>query len=210
LRKCGIGEINQYQSIPPGIKSLQEVDRNSVRKRLAIENFDFAIVWLGRFTKVKRPDLVLELSRRLPNLIFVMAGDGELREKIELTAPKNLRIVGFQDAADMWGIADIGLLTSDSEGMPLSVIEAQMSGVPVVATNVGSVSEIIEDGSTGILSSVGHDAIYGALVELVGDTELREKMGKSAASRALKLFSQEVMVSTHLEVYREILDKVAK
>jgi glycosyltransferase involved in cell wall biosynthesis len=110
----------------------------------------------------------------------------------------------------MWGIADIGLLTSDSEGMPLSVIEAQMSGVPVVATNVGSVSEIIEDGSTGILTSVDPDAIYGAIVKIVGNTELLEKMSKSAASRAHKFFSQEVMVDVHLQVYREILYKVAK
>jgi glycosyltransferase involved in cell wall biosynthesis len=139
-----------------------------------------------------------------------MAGDGELREKIELAAPKNLRIVGFQDAVDMWGIADIGLLTSDSEGMPLSVIEAQMSSVPVVATNVGSVSEIIEDGSTGILTTVESEAMHGAIVKLVGDAELREKMGKLAASRAQKLFSQKVMVDAHLQVYREILDKVAK
>jgi glycosyltransferase involved in cell wall biosynthesis len=210
LRKNGIGEIGQYQSIPPGIKSLKVVDRISVRKKLEIRKSDFVIVWLGRFTQVKRPDLVLELARKLPNLIFVMAGDGELRERIELAAPKNLRIVGFQKAADMWGIADSGLLTSDSEGMPLSVIEAQMSGVPVVATNVGSVSEIIEDGSTGILTSVDPDAIYGAIVKMVGDTELLEKMSKSAASRAHKFFCQEVMVDTHLQVYREILDKVVK
>ena len=210
LQKYGIGEVGQYQSIPPGIKSLKVVDRDSVRKRLAIEKSDFVIVWLGRFTQVKRPDLVLELARSLPNLIFAMAGDGELREKIELAAPKNLRIVGFQDAADMWGIADIGLLTSDSEGMPLSVIEAQMSGIPVVATNVGSVSEIIEDGSTGILTAVEPEAMHGAIVKLVGDAELREKMGKFAAIRAHKLFSQEVMVDAHLQVYHEILDRVAK
>jgi glycosyltransferase involved in cell wall biosynthesis len=210
LQKYGIGEIGQYESIPPGIKSLRVVDRNSVRKRLAIEKSDFVIMWLSRFTQVKRPDLVLELARNLPNLIFVMAGDGEQREKIELAAPKNLRIVGFQDAADMWGIADIGLLTSDSEGMPLSVIEAQMSGVPVVATNVGSVSEVIENGSTGILTSVDPEALHGAIVKLVGDAELREKMGKFAATRAQKSFSQEVMVDTHIQVYREVLDKVAK
>jgi glycosyltransferase involved in cell wall biosynthesis len=85
-----------------------------------------------------------------------------------------------------------------------------MSGVPVIATNVGSVSEIIKDGSTGILTSVEPEAMHGAIVKLVGDAELREKMGKLAATRAHKLFSQEVMVDAHLQVYRDILDKVAK
>jgi glycosyltransferase involved in cell wall biosynthesis len=210
LQRSRIGRINQYESIPPGIKRLKSVDRDFVRSRLNISGSDFVVVWLGRFTQVKRPDLVLELAKRLPHLLFLMAGDGELRKGILSDAPSNLRVIGIQEAADMWGIADLALLTSDSEGMPLAVIEAQLSGVPVVATDVGSVSEIIVDDSTGILTSINLESIESAIVKLVGDSVLLANMGKSATSRATQLFSQDVMVTRHLQIYQEILDKVAK
>jgi glycosyltransferase involved in cell wall biosynthesis len=110
----------------------------------------------------------------------------------------------------MWAIADLALLTSDSEGMPLSVIEAQMSGVPVVATNVGSVSEIVEDRVTGKLSRVDADDIASSIVELAANPSRLEEMRRAAKSRAGSLFSREVMVDKHIEVYREVLDKVTK
>jgi glycosyltransferase involved in cell wall biosynthesis len=153
---------------------------------------------------------VAEVAKRLPHLVFVMAGDGELRETISSSAPQNLKIVGVQGAAEMWAIADLALLTSDSEGMPLSIIEAQMSGVPVVATNVGSVSEIVEDGVTGKLSRVDADDIASSIVELAANPSRLEEMRRAAKSRAGSLFSREVMVDKHIEVYREVLDKVTK
>jgi glycosyltransferase involved in cell wall biosynthesis len=110
----------------------------------------------------------------------------------------------------MWAIADLALLTSDSEGMPLSMIEAQLSGVPVVATDVGSVSEIVEDGVTGILSEVDADQIASKIVDLVENSSKLEKMRKAAKARAGLLFIREVMVEKHLKVYREILDRVTK
>jgi glycosyltransferase involved in cell wall biosynthesis len=90
------------------------------------------------------------------------------------------------------------------------MIEAQMSGVPVVATDVGSVSEIVEDGVTGILSEVDADQITSKIVELVENSSKLEKMKKAAKARAGSLFAREVMVEKHLKVYREILDRVTK
>lgn len=210
LLEQGIGQSQQYISIAPGISPLEVEDSERVRKRLSIEKSDFVVVWLGRFTPVKRPDLVVEVAKRLPHLIFVMAGDGELRESVSSSAPQNVRIVGVQSAAEMWAIADLALLTSDSEGMPLSIIEAQMSGVPVVATNVGSVSEIVEDGVTGKLSRVDTDQIASSIVELVANPSRLEEMRRAAKSRAGSLFTREVMVDKHIEVYREVLDRVTK
>jgi glycosyltransferase involved in cell wall biosynthesis len=206
----GIGQTKQYVSIPPGIEPLEIKDAERVRNGLNITKSDFVVVWLGRFTQVKRPDLVAEVAKKLPHLVFVMAGDGELRGIVSSGAPENLRLVGVQNAAEMWAIADLALLTSDSEGMPLSMIEAQMSGVPVVATDVGSVSEIVEDGVTGILSEVDADQITSKIVELVENSSKLEKMSKAAKARAGSLFTREVMVEKHLKVYREILDRVTK
>ena len=182
----------------------------SVRKKLGIGKSDFVVVWLGRFTQVKRPDLVLEVAKKLPSITFLMAGDGELQDRIRPAAPGNLRIVGVQSAAEMWGIADLALLTSDSEGMPLSMIEAQMSGVPVVATNVGSVSEIVVDGVTGLVTEVDAGQMASAISELNSNPLKLKEMSRAAEKRARTLFSQGVMVEKHIRVYQEILDKVAK
>jgi len=206
----GIGNSSQFISIPPGIKKLELLEPELIKEKFSIDKCAFVVVWLGRFTQVKRPDLVVEIAKKLPNLFFVMAGDGELRERISFGAPQNLRIVGVQSAAEMWSIANLALLTSDSEGMPLSIIEAQMSGVPVVATNVGSVSEIVEDGVTGILSEVDGDQITSKIVELLENRTKLEEMSKAAEARAGSLFTREAMVEKHLKVYQEVLGRVTK
>jgi len=210
LLEVGIGTSSQFISIPPGIEEFPTFNRGAIREKFGITDSAFVVVWLGRFTRVKRADLVLEVAKLLPKVVFVMAGDGELRDEIRSAAPSNLRIVGVQSAAEMWGIADLGLLTSDSEGMPLSVIEAQMCGVPVVATDVGSVSEIIEDGVTGKLVSGSSAQLTSAISSLVESPSTLQSMGEAAKKRARKLFSREVMVNRHLEVYEEILGKVSK
>lgn len=210
LLEVGIGTLSQFVSIPPGIEELPKVSRGEIREKFGITESPFVVVWLGRFTRVKRPDLVLEVAKLLPDRTFVMGGDGELLNEIRVAAPSNLKIVGVQSAAEMWGMADLALLTSDSEGMPLSVIEAQMCGVPVVATDVGSVSEIVRDEVTGKLVSGTPADLAAAISSLVESSNALESMGEAARMRAKNLFSREVMVNRHLEVYKEILGKVSK
>ena len=152
----------------------------------------------------------VELAKEFPSTTFVMAGGGELLDGLRAKAAKNLRFVGFEDKNDMWSIADIGLCTSDSEGMPLSLIEAQLAGVAVVSTDVGSVSEIVEDGKTGYLASRGLQSLVSALKPLVESADLRKTMGSAAKQRATELFSADVMVQAHLRLYRRLLDKVSR
>ena len=210
LLEVGIGKREQYTSIPPGIKPLLVRDSDEVRGQLGIGTDEIVVMWLGRFTQVKRPDLVVELAKEFPGATFVMAGGGELLDGLRAKAGKNLRFVGFEDKNDMWSIADIGLCTSDSEGMPLSLIEAQLAGVPVVSTDVGSVSEIVEDSKTGYLASRGLPSLAATLKPLVESAELRKTMGSAAKQRATELFSADVMVQAHLRLYRRLLDKVSR
>ena len=125
-------------------------------------------------------------------------------------APSNLKFVGIEDKNDMWAIADIGLCTSDSEGMPLSLIEAQMAGVPVVSTDVGSVAEIVDDGKTGYLASRELEDLVSKIAPLIESSVLRKEMGIAAKKRAEQLFSADVMVKAHLRVYQEVLGKVSR
>jgi glycosyltransferase involved in cell wall biosynthesis len=110
----------------------------------------------------------------------------------------------------MWSIADIALCTSDSEGMPLSLIEAQMAGVPVVSRDVGSVSEILEDGTTGYLASEDNKDLAAKIEMVIEDLGSGAKLGKAAKLRAKREFSSSVMVDSHLGLYKEVLDKVSR
>ena len=177
----------------------------AVRKRLGISEDALVVMWLGRFTEVKRPDRVVEIARAIPNAVFVLAGGGELLEKSRVGAPSNVVFVGFEDKNDMWAIADIGLCTSDSEGMPLSLIEAQMAGVPVVSTDVGSVAEIVSDVESGFVAPRDSAALAERIKKLLESPQLRAEMGERSRSRASELFSAKTMVDAHLALYRKVL-----
>lgn len=162
-------------------------------------------MWLGRFTEVKRPDRVVEAARELPQYQFVMAGGGELEGEIKSHLLPNLFCVGWQKKEDMWAIADLGLCTSDSEGMPLALIEAQIAGVPVVSTDVGSVSEIVADGMTGRLVPRSGEGLSRAVVEIIEGLKSDPSIKGRSEDRASRLFSVETMVAAHENLYRELL-----
>ena len=153
---------------------------------------------------------MIKIARLLPKIRFVMAGGGELLDKVKIDAPRNVTFVGFQDKNEMWSIADIALCTSDSEGMPLSLIEAQMAGVPVVSTDVGSVSEILEDGVTGYLARKDIKDVAAKIEMVIEDLESGAKLGRAATLRAKREFSSSVMADAHLGLYKEVLDKVSR
>ena len=210
LLEVGIGRTKQYLSIPPGIAPLELVGEASVRSRFGFSKDETLVLWLGRFTQVKRPDKVIGIAHLLPKIRFVMAGGGELLDKVKASAPGNVSFVGFQDKNEMWSIADIALSTSDSEGMPLSLIEAQMAGVPVVSTDVGSVSEILEDGITGYLAGKDVKELASKIEMVIEDLQSGAKLGKAAKLRAEREFSSSVMADAHLGLYKDVLDKVSR
>ncbi len=205
LLEQGIGNVNQSVSIPPGISRPINCSRSTILKALDLDNGQLNVLWMGRLTKVKRPERVVEVARAFPSVNFIVAGSGELMAEMKSQAPVNLHLVGVRSASEMWSIADISLLTSDSEGMPLTLIEAQMVGVPGVATEVGSVSEIIIDGETGLLASANIADLKSKLGILIQEGMLRHTMSEKAKIRAEKLFSVENMVDSHLRVYKSIL-----
>ena len=205
-----IGKHEQYTAIAPGIQPLENRDEQSVRNKFGFEADEILVVWLGRFTEVKRPDRVIDIARKVSGVRFVMAGGGEMLDEVKNSAPSNVTFVGYQDKNDMWCIADIALCTSDSEGMPLALIEAQMAGVPVVSTDVGSVSEIVEDGVSGRLGTRDSYELAEAVKDVVSSIQTSDSMSKAARNRAVRDFSTEVMAQAHLDLYRTILDKVKR
>ena len=207
LLAVGIGKASQYVSIAPGIDGVKLSSKAKVLKALALEKEKRPIVmWLGRFTQVKRPDRVVALAKKSPNLFFVMAGGGEMVDAIRRSAPSNLKVVGWQKKEDMWAIADIALCTSDSEGMPLSLIEAQLAGIPVVSTSVGSVNEIVVDGVTGKLGKSNNELIAGLKWAVAAQKTLvkRSALKRKIKSLAHQKFEKKTMATAHRELYRKL------
>ena len=206
LLDVGIGKKSQYQSIAPGVRVPKLSDRSKIVERFSLNPDCLNVLWMGRLTQVKRPDRVIELAKRFPEVNFIMAGDGELKEELEAKADENVHFLGVQSSDEMFSLADIVLLTSDSEGMPLTLIEGQMAGVPAIATDVGSVSEIVEHEVTGLVTSTQIEEIISSLGRLLGDSMLRSTMAKNAKERALDRFSIEKMVESHIQVYKRALE----
>lgn len=113
------------------------------------------------------------------------------------------------DVADVLVRADVFVLSSLSEGFPVSILEAMAAGLPVVATDVGGVAEAVADGETGILvPPADPDALAAALAWLVADADLRRRLGAAGRARALRLFDVERFRAAHLDLYRSELARL--
>src|SRR4051812_6744514 len=168
LLAAGIGRPSQYGVVAPGISLPPLPSRDAARAALNLPPTGPVVVFVARLTTVKRPERFLEIARRLrmvhPTAVFAVVGEGDLLPALVADAPDNVRFLGWRgDVETVYAAADLVVLTSDNEGMPVSLIEAAMCGVPAVATDVGSVREVVLDGRSGWLGAP--DAV--ALSELV-------------------------------------------
>ena len=201
-----IGYRTQFVNIPPGVVAVAVTAREQALKNLNLEDDGKPLVgWIARVTGVKNPMRALEVADAMPDTHFVMAGGGDLLEQVRAAAPSNVSVIGWVDAADLFGAADIILSTSENEGMPVALIEAQLAGKPVVATDVGSVSEVILNHETGIVTNKNAGSIASAIESLVLDKTTREEMGRLAIARAQALFSVDRMINAHIELYKSIV-----
>ena len=201
-----IGHRAQYVNIPPGVVAVDVTPRAQALANLNLDDTGKPIVgWIARVTGVKNPMRALEVADVLPDTHFVMAGGGDLLDQVKAAAPSNVSVLGWADAADLFGASDIIMSTSENEGMSVALIEAQLAGKPVVATDVGSVSEVILNHETGIVTNKNAGSIALALESLILDKAKRKEMGNLAAARAQSLFSVDRMIGAHIELYASIL-----
>jgi glycosyltransferase involved in cell wall biosynthesis len=201
-----IGHRAQFVNIPPGVVAVAVTPKAQALANLNLKDNGAPIVgWIARVTGVKNPMRALEVADALPDTQFVMAGGGDLLEQVKAAAPANVSVIGWADAADLFGATDIILSTSENEGMPVALIEAQLAGKPVVATDVGSVSEVILNHETGIITNKNAGSIASALESLILDKTTRDEMGRLAAARAQALFSVDRMINAHIELYKSIV-----
>jgi glycosyltransferase involved in cell wall biosynthesis len=164
------------------------------------------VAYVARLTKVKRPDRMIGVARALPDVTFVVAGDGPLRPELGEGAPANVRFLGWRaDIENVYAAADVILLTSDNEGMPVTLIEAALCGVPAVATKVGSTGEVVVDGRTGWTVAPDVAPLAEAVRGLLGNDSRRHEMGEAARLFAQESFGVARMTAKHGELYESLM-----
>jgi glycosyltransferase involved in cell wall biosynthesis len=206
LIESGVGYLDQYRVVKPGVQPIDKLGKEKTRQKFSIPLDKIVVGWLGRFAPVKRPDRVIELAYRFPNLIFLLGGDGELFQEIKESAPPNVILAGWSEPNEIWSASDIALLTSNNEAQPISLIEAGTSGLPLVGENVGSVSEVISHNDSGFLT-YDFDTRAHAISILSLDSHLRIAMGREASNFCIKTFSNRQFLESHMNAYREAIKR---
>ena len=157
LESIGLGKRANFRVFFPGLPSRVFEPKTIARRELGLSENETYILYVGRMTAIKRPDRLLdaieELVKRKVNVQVLAAGDGELLVGLRdraASAGLPISFLGWRsDIPKLIAASDIAILTSDNEAVPLTLIEASMAGVPLVSTNVGSVSDVLVNDLNG-------------------------------------------------------------
>jgi glycosyltransferase involved in cell wall biosynthesis len=190
-------------------------DRAAVRRELGAGPGDLVLVQVARLDYLKDHATAVRTLARVagaaPQARLWLVGDGPERPGVEARVREfglgdRVQFLGTRkDVGRLLHAADVFLLTSVSEGIPLTVIEAMAAGLPVVATDVGGLREVVADGATGLLAPAGDDdALAERILRLAGDPEPRRRMGAAGRARAKALFDEPRMCADYSRLYREL------
>jgi L-malate glycosyltransferase len=170
------------------VRNVVETEQKS--EFVETENQPLNILFVGRLDRNKRPErfvkLASVLTKRLPNLPiqFQIAGDGELRSEVENLAvelnlsPAKLKFLGVcHRMSEIYRKADVLISTSEREGSPNAVLEAMAYGLPVIASNVGGTSEILDEKSGILVAPNDENELVNAVTELISNKDLRQQLG---------------------------------
>ena len=220
LVALGVAPAEKFSVIRLGLELERRVafdgDPAEVRRRHGIPAEAFVVGWFGRMTAVKQTDDLIATLRSLReqgvDALLLLVGDGDDRERLErlaheLGVARACLFLGYQeDVAPWFAISDAVVLASASEGTPATLIEALAAGRPVVSTDVGGVSDVVDEGETGFLVPAGDtEALAARLALLAADPALRETMGSAARERALRRYAVRRLVDDVDALYRELL-----
>ncbi len=185
--------------------------RAEIRDELDVPQDAVLALMVANLRPLKRvPDFIRavnEARETCPELVGVLAGDGPDRALVERLAGADdaVRVLGYrEDVPHLLAAADLLMLTSEKEALPMAVLEAMAAGLPVLATRVGGVPTVVSDGETGLLVGPGDvPALRAALVRLAGDPALRLSLGAEGKRRCLESWGAENMIDAYLQVMRD-------
>jgi N-acetyl-alpha-D-glucosaminyl L-malate synthase BshA len=209
--------VTRKIEVIPNFVNGQVFNRDSckIRKSLFAPGDEPLIVHMSNFRPVKRVvDLVkafIKVRQKMP-CRMLLVGDGPERWPAEMVARdggvlSDVVFLGKQPAiVDLLALADVYALPSEDESFGLSALEAMACEVPVVATRVGGLPEVVAEGECGFLVPVGDtDQMAERILQLISNRELGRKMGRAGRERALNLFPEDKIVSRYESLYKTVI-----
>ena len=204
----------------------KEKKRNNFRDRFKLTSNQIAIGIVGRLAPIKNHYLFIDaalllLKNNKTNIVFFIVGDGEKTNTVKKYLSHQLKIAfgnlndlhhfvftsWYTEIEEVQNGLDIVVLTSSNEGTPLSIIEAQVCGKPVVVTNVGGVSDTVINNETGFVVENNNSAIIASkLKDLINDEALRLKLGQKATEFATVSFSLQKQILQTKNLYNQLLE----
>ena len=211
IPKAMIRVIHTGIEIPPRAPSLDE--RTHARAKYGLGKDDFSIGHLGAFTREKGQDVAVAAARiletSLPQARMLLAGDGPERESLKADAPATVQFPGFvSDRETFYAALDLFIMPSRSEAWGLSALEAMAHAVPVIASNVGGLREIIQSGKCGWLVSPDDAPVLASAIQRAANLPpaTLAAMGTTARVCAAE-FSINAMVEQTEAFYGELLEQ---
>ena len=220
IKECGLDQSKTnlvYNGVDTD-KFFNKKDEN-VKKQLGIKSGDKVIGMIGRLVHEKAYDVFLKSAKKIlylvPNAVFVIAGGGEKKRCLEeLCAELGIRdkvlfLGERQDIPDIISIFDIAVLSSRVESLPLAILEYMAASKPVVATDVGGISEIIKNGGSGILvPPEDPDMLAMSVIMLIRDTKQAERMAFNARQTVINKFSVISQISAMEDIFVELKNDI--
>ncbi|MFA5029349.1 MAG: glycosyltransferase family 4 protein [Patescibacteria group bacterium] len=214
--KKNIAPQNKLAVIPNGINldKIKFLDQPEARKKLGLPLTGIIVGTIANFYANKGLKYFIEAIKIINTdpipVVAVVIGDGELRPELEnLIKEAGLEnkfiLAGSQsDAAQYLKAFDLYLCSSLKEGLPYSILEAMAAGLPIVATRIGGIPEIIKDGKTGLLSEPGNSAkLAEKIKQVIADPALAKKMAEQARLAVINDFSFQKMILETLSEYKK-------
>ncbi len=220
LVRLGVAPREKFTRVPLGLDLdaiAEPADglRERTRSDLGIGEAEVACIFVGRIAPIKRVDRLLDAFagayEQVPRLRLLVVGDGPDRTELEARArtlgiANRVSWLGYRSDLDaLFAAADLGVLSSDNEGTPVSLIEAGAAGLPAVATDVGGVAEVVEPGCGAVVPAGDTAAISSALAELARDDGARIAAGERARGRILDTYSYASLRRAIDGIYSELL-----
>ena len=213
----GIGDNDKYTLIHYGIDyAAFQAEGEDERRSLGINADDLAVGMISCLKPQKCPQdfikLACSINKTMPNVKFVLVGDGILRIRVEklikaLKLQPQLILTGWRkDIPAILRSLDIFVLTSLWEGMPISILEAMATSRPVIATDTGGIAEVIVEDKTGFLVRLGDmDKMAEKLIKLLENKDLRARIGHDAKNSLGQDFSLSNMAKHTQNLYAELI-----
>jgi glycosyltransferase involved in cell wall biosynthesis len=219
LLKEGFSE-DKITNIPNGVDTemfcpMLKMEAEALRKKFGF-NEKKVFLYSGRLVEGKGLDLLVRaiknVAKEYKNILLVFIGSGDYQEKIADMASSYgledfVKIEGTVDNVHEYlNASDIFVFPSFSEGMPNALLEAMACGLPVIASRIGGVFDVVEDGKSGILFEPGNvSGLASAILGLLKDDELRFRLGNEARKRIVDSFSIDRIADEYIRLYKEVL-----